>query len=115
MENAVAESIRPHAENVLVLFDHHDPKLRKERRTPGGILLPDDVEPTPVDAIPAVIVAAGPGRYAPWNPSVFLPSECAGKEGKRCWVDNKHSGQPVPINGVEHRMVREQDVLMVDE
>jgi co-chaperonin GroES (HSP10) len=111
-----AKSVKPWAENVLVLFDSHNPERPEHpsnRRTPGGLHVPEQVTTTAIEGVTATVIDAGPGHWAEYDARVWLPNEV--RAGMRVIVDTKHAGDVVRIGGIEHRMVREKDVLAVIE
>lgn len=111
-----AKLVKPWAENVLVLFDVHNPESPEHpsnRRTPGGLHIPEQVTTTEIEGVTATVIDAGPGHWAQYNPRAWLPNQV--KAGMRVVVDTKVAGDVVMIGGVEHRMVREHDVLAVLE
>lgn len=113
--------IRPHAENVLVLFDHHDPSSPahpSNRRTAGGLVVPESVAAAePVETVTATVVAAGPGHFDAYGR--WIPMDPGLRPGARVIIEGTtaaiHSGQAVHVDGVEHRMVREKDIGAVIE
>jgi co-chaperonin GroES (HSP10) len=109
-----ARQVTPWAENVLVLFDVHNPERPEHpsnRRTDAGLYMPHQVTTTPIEGVTATVIGAGPGHWAPYDARVWLPNEV--RAGMRVIVDTKHAGDVVQIGGIEHRMVREKDVLAV--
>lgn len=117
-------NLRCYADNVLVLMDHHR-DARDEKRTTGGIIIVHDArEPGPSEAVRATVVAVGPGRYddvwlgqeqgtAQIGSSKFIPSEL--KAGDRILLQGPLCGDQLVLDGVEHRVVREEVVLGVLE
>lgn len=109
--------IRAYGNNVVVLFDCFDPKHPdhpSNRKTPGGLFIPQTVEnATPVETVNATVFAAGPGhtnehgRWVPMNPDI-VPGARVLIEGK------KHAailvGQPYFQDGLEYRIVRDYDI-----
>lgn len=111
-----ARQVRPWAENVLVLFDCHNPERPEHpsnRRSAGGLYIPEQVTTTAIEGVTATVIDAGGGHWAPWDPRKWLPNEV--RAGMRVIVDTKHAGDVILIGGIEHRMVREKDVLAVFE
>ncbi len=109
--------IRPHADNVLVLFDHHDPKHPSHpsnRKTAGGPYVPESVAAAePVETVTATVIAAGPGVHDAYGR--FIPTDPGLVPGARVIIEGKVTaatlcGQPVYLEGVEHRMVRSHDI-----
>lgn len=109
--------IAPHAENVLVLFDHHNPSHPSHpsnRKTAGGLFVPESVAAAdPVEVVMATVIAAGPGHYD--AKERFIPMDPGIVPGARVVIEGKRaaailSGQPYFIDGIEHRIVREHDI-----
>lgn len=79
--------------------------LRREKspeKSAGGIWLPDNAKEKPLEA---VVVACGPGALVDGRrrePSV--------KKGDKVLV-GKYSGFEVVIDGIEHLVVREDDIV----
>lgn len=110
-------TLRMHAENVLVLFDIHDPKSPahpKNRVTDGGIFIPEQVKPAEAltEGVWATVIKSGPGHHdarGHWIPNETRP-------GMRVLVDSPNAGDRYFIGGVEHRIVREpRNVMAVVE
>lgn len=134
-----AEQLKPHAECVLVLLHEHNPAkqaVEREQVSPGGIIMPDVYSVRVNDHVSqtkrrekpqhigvyGTIIAVGPGHYdqcvrddCTSHSNKWIPNELTGCEGMVCVLEHAFVGDVVPIAGVEHRMVRERDVLMVLE
>lgn len=120
------KDLRMYADNVLCLPDWLRDR-RKERTTPGGIVLPASEKPADIDAVMATVIAAGPGWYdekivhneglrghkQPKPSRRFVP--CEVRAGDRVLVDHAISGDPYIISGVEHRIVRAENIIGVVE
>ena len=96
-------SVRPLHDRILVK------RLEAESKTPGGIFIPDNAKEKPVEGL---VVAVGNGVLT--------------KEGERIPLDvkagdrvlfSKYSGTEVKVmlDGGEHLILREDDVLAVLE
>ena len=92
--------IRPLQDRVLIK------RLDEEEKTKGGIIIPDTAKEKPVEG---VVVAVGPGAFV---------------DGKRREVDlkkgdkvlfGKYAGTDVRLEGVDHLVMREEDILAVIE
>lgn len=117
------KGLKMYQDNVLVLMDYIR-DARKEERTVGGIITPQTAKkPKRAEAVYATVVLAGPGAHITEysdhagskraESSVF--HECPVKAGDRVLVDAANAGQPVPIDGLEHRIIRQHNVIGVVE
>lgn len=93
--------VKPLQDRILVK------RLDLEEKTPGGIIIPDTAKEKPQEAR---VIAAGPGRYLE-SGEIRKP---AVKEGDRV-LFGKYAGSEVKIDGVEHIILREDDILAVLE
>ncbi len=93
--------IRPLNDRVLVL------RVDEEEKTSGGIIIPDTAKEKPQEG---KVVAAGPGKVD--------------DNGKRIPLDvkvndrvlfSKYGGTDIKIDGVEHLIMREDDILGIVE
>ena len=91
--------IRPLADRILVkrLDDEEEQKV-------GGIIIPDTAKEKPQEAL---IVAVGPGRFEDGK-RVALEV----KKGDKVLI-GKYSGTEVKLDGEEHLILREEDILAV--
>ena len=91
--------IRPLADRILVkrLDDEEEQKV-------GGIIIPDTAKEKPQEAL---IVAVGPGRFEDGK-RVALEI----KKGDKVLI-GKYSGTEVKVDGEEHLILREEDILAV--
>ena len=91
--------IRPLADRILVkrLDDEEEQKV-------GGIIIPDTAKEKPQEA---EIVAVGPGRFEDGK-RVALEV----KKGDKVLI-GKYSGTEVKVDGEEHLILREEDILAV--
>jgi len=114
---------RMYGDNVLVLMDWIRDKTR-DVTTAGGILLPRSADPEPTDAVWATVVAAGPGMNldkcfdcgcsaSGVGSKVFQPVDV--RPGDRVLVDKADQGEPLMHDGLEHRIIRAHNVLLVAE
>jgi chaperonin GroES len=90
---------RPLADRIVVKRATH------EEKTKGGIIIPDTAKEKPVEA---VVVAVGNGKVQK-NGKVRPVSV---KEGDRILL-GKYSGTEVKLDGVEHVILSEDDVLAI--
>ena len=89
---------RPLHDRVLIKV------LDSEEKTAGGIIIPDTAKEKPQEA---EVVAVGPGRLDDGNrvaPEV--------KKGDKVLI-GKYSGTEVKLNGEEHLILREEEVLAI--
>jgi chaperonin GroES len=93
--------IRPLADRILVK------RMDEEEKTKGGIIIPDTAKEKPQEA---KVVAVGRGKVAD-DGKLIAPSV---KKGDRV-LFSKYSGSEVTIEGEEHLIIREDDVLGVIE
>jgi chaperonin GroES len=91
--------IRPLADRLVVK------RIEQEQKTKGGIIIPDSAKEKPVEG---VIVAAGNGKVTK-NGKV---RPIAVQEGDRV-LFGKYSGTEVKLDGVEHVILSEDDILAV--
>jgi len=92
-------SIRPLHDRVVVK------RLENAATTPGGILLPDNAKEKPFSA---EVIAVGKGK--PLENGEIRPLTV--KAGDRILI-GKYAGTEVKIDGVEHLVLREDDILGV--
>lgn len=93
--------IKPLHDRILVL------RLGEEEKTSGGIIIPDTAKEKPQEG---KIIALGPGRMD--KDGKRIPLEV--KEGDRV-LFSRYAGTEIKIDGVEHMMMREDDILCVYE
>jgi chaperonin GroES len=80
-------------------------RLEEEGRTKGGIIIPDTAKEKPIEG---KVVAVGKGRMK--KDRTKIPMEV--KKGDRI-LFGKYAGTEVKIDGEEHLMMREDDVLAI--
>lgn len=94
-------NIRPLNDRILVL------RIQEEEKTSGGIIIPDTAKEKPQEG---KVVAVGPGK--------------TGDDGKRIPLEvkkddrvlfGKYAGTDIKIDGVEHLIMREDDILGIVE
>jgi chaperonin GroES len=91
--------IRPLADRIVIK------RLESEERTKGGIIIPDTAKEKPVEG---KVVAVGSGKLQK-NGKLRTP---AVKEGDRVLL-GKYSGTEVKLDGIEHVIVSEDEILAV--
>jgi len=89
--------IRPLGDRILVL------RIDEEEKTPGGIIIPDTAKEKPQEG---KIVAVGPGRVNEKGERNALDV----KAGDRV-LFGKYAGNEIKIDGVEHLIMQEDDIL----
>jgi chaperonin GroES len=94
-------SIRPLHDRVLVK------RVKEEEKTKGGIIIPDTAKEKPIEA---KVVAVGTGRILESGEVRPL----AVKKGDRV-LFGKYGGTEVKIDGEEHLILREDDILGIIE
>jgi chaperonin GroES len=93
--------IRPLSDRVLVVG------IEEKKKTAGGIVIPDTAKEKPQEG---KVVAAGPGK---WDENgKRIPLEV--KKGDRI-LFGKYAGNEIKVDGVEHLIMREDDILGIIE
>lgn len=93
--------IRPLHDRLIVK------RLEEEEKTKGGIIIPDTVKEKPIEG---KVIAVGTGRVK--KDGTKIPMEV--KKGDRV-LFAKYAGTEVKIDGEEHLMMKEDDVLAIME
>ncbi len=93
--------IRPLQDRVLVK------RVEEEEKTKGGIIIPDTAKEKPVEGL---VVAVGKGKVLENGTKVDMSV----KVGDRI-LFSKYAGNEVKIDGVEHLIMREDDILGILE
>jgi chaperonin GroES len=93
--------IRPLYDRVLVK------RVSIEEKTAGGIIIPETAKEKPVEA---KVVATGKGRRAEDGKTVSMDV----KKGDRV-LFTKYSGNEIKLEGEEHLILREDEILAVIE
>lgn len=93
--------IRPLNDRVLVL------RMSEEQRTSGGIIIPDTAKEKPQEG---KVIAVGSGRLN--EKGERIPLEV--KKNDRV-LFGKYSGNEIKLDGVEHLIMREDDILAILE
>jgi len=92
--------MRPLHDRVIVK------RIEEEEKTKGGIIIPDTAKEKPQEGR---VVAVGPGRQE--DGKLIKPEV---KEGDRI-LFGKYSGTEIKLDGEEHVIMREEDILGVIE
>ncbi|WP_319764755.1 co-chaperone GroES [Maridesulfovibrio sp.] len=93
--------LKPLADRVLVR------RLEVEEKTVGGIIIPDSAKEKPLKG---EVIAAGPGKLDDDGSRITLGV----KEGDAV-LFAKYAGTEISIEGVDHLIMREDDILAVVE
>jgi chaperonin GroES len=91
--------IRPLQDRVVVK------RIAEEEKTKGGIIIPDTAKEKPIEG---TVIAVGSGKVL--NNGKVAPLEV--KAGDKI-LFGKYSGTEVKIEGEEHVLLREDDILAV--
>lgn len=94
-------NIRPLHDRILVK------RLEEQEKTAGGLYIPDTAKEKPIEA---KVVSVGAGKKLD-DGSIRKPEV---KPGDRV-LFSKYSGTEVKIDGEEHLILREEDILAVVE
>ncbi len=93
--------IRPLQDRILVK------RVEEEAKTSGGIIIPDSAKEKPQEGL---VVAVGPGKTLESGEI----AELGVKAGDRI-LFSKYAGTDVNVDGDEHIIIREDDVLAIYE
>jgi chaperonin GroES len=93
--------VRPLHDRILVK------RLESEEKTKGGIIIPDTAKEKPQEGL---VIAAGPGRVDENGKVIAIEV----KKGDKI-LFGKYSGSEINLDGEEHLIIREEDVLAVLE
>lgn len=91
--------LKPLNDRVLVK------RLESEEKTAGGLFIPDTAKEKPSKG---EVVAVGPGKIAENGSRI----EMAVKKGDEV-LFNKYAGTEIKLDGVEHLVMREEDILAI--
>ena len=91
--------VKPLQDRVLIK------RVEEEAKTKGGIIIPDTAKEKPQEGI---VVSVGPGKVTDAGARV-APEVKAGDK----ILFGKYSGTEIKIEGVEHLILREDDILAV--
>jgi chaperonin GroES len=96
-----AMKVRPLHDRILVK------RLDQEAKSKGGIIIPDTAKEKPMEGR---VVAVGTGKLA--DDGTLTPVDV--KKGDRI-LFGKYSGSEIKLDGDEHLIIREEDILAVLE
>jgi chaperonin GroES len=91
--------LKPLQDRVLVK------RLEEEEVTKGGIIIPDTAKEKPIRG---EVVAVGPGKANDEGKAIKLTV----KKGDKV-LFNKYAGTEIKVDGVEHLVMREDDILAI--
>ncbi len=95
------EKIRPLGDRILLK------RIKEEEKTKGGIIIPDTAKEKPQEG---KVVAVGRGKKTDEGKVIPLDVKAGDKV-----LFGKYSGSEVKIDGEEHLILREEDILGVLE
>ena len=93
--------IRPLQDRIVVK------RLAEEEKTKGGIIIPDAAKEKPIEG---EVIAVGNGKFS--DEGKQRPLDV--KKGDRV-LFGKYSGTEITVAGVDHLILREDDILGVRE
>ncbi|MFP4085558.1 MAG: co-chaperone GroES [Desulfobacteraceae bacterium] len=93
--------IRPLKDRILVV------RIEEDDKTAGGIIIPDTAKEKPQEG---KVVAVGPGKKD--DTGKIIPLEVK-KDDRVLFA--KYGGTDIKIDGVEHLILREDDILGIVE
>ena len=93
--------VRPLQDRILVR------RLQEEEKTKGGIIIPDSAKEKPIEG---EVIAVGSGKVV--EGGKLQPLDV--KKGDRI-LFGKYSGTEIKVDGVEHLILREDEVLGIIE
>ena len=96
----MATKVRPLHDRVIIK------RLDEEEKTKGGIIIPDTAKEKPQEGR---VIAVGPGKH---EDGKLIPLDV--KEGDKI-LFGKYSGTEIKLNGEEHLLMREEDILGIIE
>ena len=92
-------TLKPLNDRVLVK------RLESEEKTAGGLYIPDPAKEKPSKG---QVVAVGPGKITENGSRVAM----AVKKGDEV-LFNKYAGTEIKLDGVDHLVMREEDILAI--
>lgn len=92
--------IRPLHDRVIVK------RIEEEEKTKGGIIIPDTAKEKPQEGR---VIAVGPGKH---DDGKVIPLDV--KAGDKI-LFGKYAGTEIKLNGEEHLILREEDILGIIE
>lgn len=95
------DKIRPLGDRILVK------RIKEEEKTKGGIIIPDTAKEKPQEG---KVVAVGKGKKTEDGKVIALDVKAGDKV-----LFGKYSGSEIKLEGEEHLILREDDILGVIE
>ncbi len=92
-------TLKPLNDRILVK------RLESEEKTAGGLYIPDTAKEKPSKG---EVIAVGPGKVAENGQRIAMDV----KQGDMV-LFNKYAGTEVKLDGVEHLVMREDDILAI--
>jgi len=92
--------VRPLHDRVIVQ------RIEEEEKSKGGIIIPDTAKEKPQEGR---VVSVGPGKH---EDGKLVPTDV--KAGDRV-LFSKYAGTEIKLNGEEHLIMREEDILGIIE
>jgi chaperonin GroES len=93
--------IRPLQDRLVVK------RLAEEEKTKGGIIIPDAAKEKPIEG---EVIAVGSGKFS--EDGKQRPLDV--KQGDRV-LFGKYSGTEIKVDGIEHLILREEEILGIIE
>ena len=93
--------VRPLHDRIIVK------RLEEEEKTKGGIIIPDSAKEKPIEG---KVIAVGDGKINENGTKIPLDV----KKGDRV-LFAKYSGTEIKVDGEEHLMMKEDDILAIIE
>ena len=93
--------IRPLHDRVIVK------RVEEEEKTKGGIIIPDTAKEKPVEG---EVIAVGDGKVADDGKKISLEVKAGDKV-----LFGKYAGTEIQIDGEEHLIMREDDIIAIVE
>ena len=93
--------VKPLHDRVLVV------RIEEEEKTKGGIIIPDSAKEKPQEG---KVVAVGDGKYLDNGQKIPLSVKVGDKV-----LFGKYAGTEIKIEGEEHLILREDDILAIVE
>ncbi len=96
----MSTKIRPLHDKVIIK------RIGEEEKTKGGIIIPDTAKEKPQEGR---VIAVGPGKH---EDGKVIPLDV--KAGDKI-LFGKYAGTEIKLNGEEHLILREEDILGIIE
>jgi chaperonin GroES len=96
-------TIRPLHDRILAK------RLAEKDKTAGGLFIPDTAKEKPLEAL---VISVGSGRLLESGPNAGTRQALSVKAGDKVLI-GKYSGSEVKLDGEDHIILREDDVLAI--